>query len=96
MSTVASNSEAAIFGRLMQLDRHDLTPELAQHILNISFPSDDRDRINELAAKSRDGTLGAEEQRELENYNLVGDLLALWHSKARRSLKQSKANSTHE
>jgi uncharacterized protein YnzC (UPF0291/DUF896 family) len=96
VSTVASNSEAAIFGRLLQFDRHDLTPELAQHILNIGFPSEDLERINELAAKSRVGTLDSEERREIENYNLVGDLLALWHSKARRSLKQSKAISTHE
>ena len=93
MSTVTVNSEAAIFGRLIQADKNNLTPELAQYILHIGFSENDRDRINELAAKARAGTLVGEEQRELENFNLVGDLLAVWHSLARRVLSSSKSAS---
>ena len=93
MSATTSTSEAAIFGRLIQAERHDLPPELAQHILKTGFPADDRDRMNDLATKARAGSLTAEEERELQNYNLVGDLLALWQSKARRSLNRSKAAS---
>jgi hypothetical protein len=89
MDTVTRNSEAAIFGRLIQAEKDNLSPELAHCILKISFAPEDRERMNELAEKARTGKLLAEEQRELENYNLVGDLLALWHSKARRSLKAS-------
>ena len=90
MSTVTVNSEAAIFGRLIQADKSNLTPELAQYILQIGFAENDRDRINELAAKAQAGTLIGEEQRELENFNLIGDLLAVWHSQARRALSSSK------
>jgi len=52
----------------------------------LAFPAQDRERVNELAAKSREGSLSAEERNELERYNLVGDVLALWQSKARRAL----------
>jgi hypothetical protein len=93
MSVASSSSAAAIFGRLIQTEKNDLSPELAQYILSIGFAEDDRNRVNELAAKARAGTLQAEEQRDLENFNLVGDLLAVWHSKARRSLKPKLASS---
>jgi len=93
MSTATSNHEAAIFGRLLRPDKGDLSPDLARHVLSIDFAQEDRDRMNELAAKVREAALTAEEVRELENFNLVGDVLALWHSKARRSLSQSQSAS---
>lgn len=91
MSTTTSNHEAAIFGRLLQAEKGDLPPELARYVLEIGFAQEDHDRMNQLAAKARVAALAAEEQRELENYNLVGDVLALWHSKARRSLQRSQS-----
>ena len=89
MSTVIGSSEAAIFGRLIHVEKSDLSDELAQYILQINFDSQDRDRVNELAAKARADALTDEERKELDRYNLVGDVLALWHSKARRSLTGS-------
>lgn len=89
----AKNSEAAIFGRLIDLESKNLTPEVAQSILRMSFPESDRARMQELASKSQEGTLTLHEQVELENYNRVGDLLSLWHSKARLVLKKSDASS---
>jgi hypothetical protein len=86
MSTVIGNSQAAIFGRLIASDQEDLPPDLAQYLLRLSFPRQDRERVNELAAKARAGSLSVEERDELERYNLAGDVLALWQSKARRSL----------
>ncbi len=88
MSTVTENSHAAIFGRLIESDQEDLPPDLARYLLRLAFPTQDRGRVNELAAKSREGSLNAEERNELERYNLVGDVLALWQSKARRSLNR--------
>jgi hypothetical protein len=86
MSTVTGNSHAAIFGRLIESERDDLTPDLARYFLRLAFPVQDRERVNELAAKSREGSLSVEERNELEGYNLAGDVLALWQSKARRAL----------
>lgn len=96
MSTMNPNNEAAIFGRLLNAEEKKLQPDVAQYILNIRFAEEDRDRINELAAKARAGILDPDEQRELGNFNLVGDLLAVWQSHARRSLGQARFNSTHE
>jgi hypothetical protein len=88
MSTVTENSHAAIFGRLIESDQEDLPPDLARYLLRLAFPTQNRARVNELAAKSREGSLNAEERNELERYNLVGDVLTLWQSKARRSLNR--------
>src|SRR5687768_13072753 len=82
-------SEAAIFGRLFKVEQTDDLPlDLARHILSLKLsPQDDR-RFDELLPKAQKGTLTAEEQEELENLNHVADVLSLWHSKARRALKQ--------
>ena len=89
MSTVVGSSQAAIFGRLIEADQEVLSPDLARYLLRLSFPRPDRERVNELAAKARAGTLSVEERDELDRYNLAGDVLALWQSKARRSLSRS-------
>jgi len=86
VSTVIENSQAAIFGRLIEADQEALPPDLARYLLRLSFPSQDRERVSELAARARAGSLSDDERDELERYNLAGDVLALWHSKARRSL----------
>ena len=88
MTTMTGNSHAAIFRRLIESDQECLPRELAQHLLRLSFPQQDQERVNELAAKAREGSLNAEEHDELEGYNLVGDVLAVWQSKARRSLSR--------
>lgn len=86
-------SEAAIFSRLFQVEKtDDLSPELAKHILSLSLsPQDDR-RFDELLPKAQNGTLTPEERVELESLNHVADVLSLWHSKARRALKQSSSS----
>jgi hypothetical protein len=88
MTTVTGNSHAAIFRRLIESDQECLPRELAQHLLRLRFPQQDQERVNELASKAREGSLNAEERDELDGYNLVGDVLAVWQSKARRSLNR--------
>jgi hypothetical protein len=43
--------------------------------------------MRELSAKARAGTLTAEEDAEASRYELLGHLLGIMQSKARRSLK---------
>lgn len=81
-------SEAAIFGRLIEAEQEDLSPNLARHILSLQLSRKDERRIDELVPRAADGTLTPEEREELENLNHVADLLSLWHSKARRALGQ--------
>ena len=62
----------------------------AQELLTLSFPDSDRDRMNELAQKARDGELSKDEKAETENYELVGHLLSILKSKARQTLSHAK------
>jgi hypothetical protein len=91
-SVAFDNSESAILARLFQADRSDLTPEMARYFLQIDFPPHDRERMDALAGKSRQGTLTPQEQAELENYCHVGDLLGLMQSTARRVLKDTQSS----
>jgi hypothetical protein len=47
--------------------------------------------MHELAAKAREGTLTPAEQHEAESYERIGHLVALWRSKARKSLKTASS-----
>jgi len=48
--------------------------------------------MSDLAARNQEGTLSAEEKEELQNYVKASHMLALMHSKARKSLKQRKVS----
>jgi hypothetical protein len=85
-------SEIAIFARLIKMDDGDLSRELARYILTLGFGEEDQARMHELAEKNQEGALAPEEQEELQNYIKAGHLLALLHSKARRSLRASKVS----
>ena len=87
-----TNSEAAIFSRVLESEKPMLSPEAARSILALDFNKADRDCMNALAAKARAGTLTNDENEELENYLRVGDLLAIMQSKARRSLPDGKVH----
>lgn len=88
MPSALDFSEAAIFSRLIEAEHAGLSPELASHILSLRLSAADEQRIDQLLPKAQNGTLTSDEQEELENLNHIADLLSLWHSKARRALKQ--------
>jgi hypothetical protein len=83
-------SEIAIFARLIKVDDGNLPRDLARYILTLGFDEGDQARMRELAARNQEGALASEEQEELQNYVKAGHLLALLHSKARRSLRKRK------
>jgi hypothetical protein len=83
---MTTNTEAAIFRRILEPEKPMLSPDAARSILALDFAPVDRERMNFLAARARAGALTSDEDEELENYLLVGDLLAIMQSKARRSL----------
>jgi hypothetical protein len=82
-------TEAAIWSRLLQPKRAALSIEAARSLLRLDFTPEDKERMHELAAKARDGSLSAAEQDEIGNYERVGNLLALMKSRARQRLKKS-------
>ena len=84
-----SNTYTSIWQRVIQPERNDLRPEVAEAILRLKFVQSDLDRMNLLAAKAREGSLTEAERRELEEYEQVGILLSIMQSKARLALKQT-------
>src|SRR5687767_11085118 len=85
---LSPNSEAAIWARLMQAQKNELSSEAAEFLLTIDFGKTDRRRMQELAERSEAGTLTAEEQTEFDGYLHIGNLLAVMQSKARLTLKR--------
>jgi len=78
------NTEAAILARIIQADEQELTPDAARCLLSMRLPSRDEDRVNELSAKARAGSLSQAEAQELDSYLHIGFLLGIMQAKARR------------
>ncbi|MCI0459593.1 MAG: hypothetical protein L0Z62_21805 [Gemmataceae bacterium] len=92
MTATITNNEVAIFSRVIRPERNDLSLEAARSLLSLDFDPQDHDRMNELSAKARQGTLSSEEEQELKSYVHVGHILALLQSKARQSLNKVNGN----
>ncbi len=87
-----TTSEITIFGRLIKADKSDLSRELARYILTLGFDEEDQNRMQELAERNQGGSLSSDERTELANFVKAGHLLALLHSKARRTLKTRRVS----
>ena len=92
---ITPNSEAAIWARLMQAQKAELSPGAAEFLLAIDFGEGDRRRMQLLAERSQAGTLTAEEQTEMDGYLHVGNLLAVMQSRARLALKRKPTGRPH-
>lgn len=71
------------------LDAGDLalSPELARLLLTFTLPQADRERMTDLNVKANRGTLSPDEQRDLDSYLWLCNVLSLLHAKARLALK---------
>jgi len=87
------NSELSILGRIIDPEDPSLSPEAARSILLLDFRGSDHERMSALLTKNREGKLSDNERAELESYNNVSHLIALWQSKARVSLKRANLKS---
>jgi len=83
--------EAQILTRVIAPDDSPLDRKAAEAILEMGFKALDKQRIDELAEKARQGALSAEERAEAESYERVGHFVSLLKSKARRSLQSHAA-----
>ncbi len=87
----ANTNEVSILNRILRPNVPTFSPEAAREILALDFDQFDKDRLRELSAKARAGTLTAEEDVETGKYELVGHLLNILQSKARRSVASNLA-----
>ena len=86
----SAGREAEIRARLMQAQKGELSPEVAEYLLSFGFGETDRSRMSELAEKSEGGSLTSEEEEEFDSYLHVGNLLAVMQSKARLALQKKR------
>jgi hypothetical protein len=90
MSSIPTTDRGAeILARTITPEKGDLPVEAARSILRFRLAPADWERVNELAARARSGTLTAEERTELDEYERITCLLELMQSKARLSLKHA-------
>jgi hypothetical protein len=85
-----SSSEIAIFGRLLEAEKGNLSRGLAHHVLSLGFGEADQARMRDLAARNQGGGLTPQEQDELRNFVKASHLLAILRSKARKSLNRRR------
>lgn len=90
MSTAAANNEAEILSRIIAPGTAGLPVHTAEVLLALDFPREDRERMNQLEERTREGTLTAEEHLEIDAYERVGHFLSLLQSKARISLRKAE------
>jgi hypothetical protein len=83
---INGTSGATIFSRIFETSREGISPELALYILGLGFSTEDRSRMQALAAKNQQGEISPQELEELDHYITAGDILAIWQSKARQVL----------
>ena len=81
-------SEAAIFSRVVDRSLSEFSEETARSLLKLGFSEEDHAIIDDLTTRNQEGTLSAEEKEELLNFVKVGNLLAVFQSKARKFLKE--------
>lgn len=91
MSLNITSQESEILSRVVGPENPDFTPDMARSILALRFSEVDVDRMNQLAAKARQGALDGEEESQLHGYLFVGAMVDLMHSKARLSLRNCTA-----
>jgi hypothetical protein len=80
------NTESAMPARILQADENELTLDAARYWLSVKLPVSDQDRMDELSAKARAGSLSEAETQELDNHLHIGFLLGTMQAKARRLL----------
>ena len=87
--TLASDYSTHILARAINPVMDELSHDAARCLLRFQLSSYDRERVNLLAAKAREGSLTNEEGAELDDYERTSALLELIQSKARQSLKKA-------
>jgi len=93
MNPVVENIEARIWERVIDPNDASFAPEVANGILKLGFKDADIARMNELSEKAREGTLGSDEQAELDGYEHIGGFLNILQAKASLSLAKARLDS---
>ena len=88
---LSDRTQTAILSRLPALATERLAPEVAKFILEIELAAEDRQRLDELAEKARQGTLSGDEEAEIEEYRRAGRVVEMLKLRARLSQRRQPA-----
>lgn len=88
VSPVTINREVEILERAIDPRAGNWAAEVSRALLSMKLAPADVARMNELAAKATDGTLGPDEELEIESYRTAARVLEILKLRARVSLKQ--------
>jgi hypothetical protein len=86
ISAAPNTNQADLLRRILERQDQALTPEVAQFFLQLDLPEPDRQRLDELTAKSRQGNLSSAEEADLDEFRRLGRLVELMKLKARKVL----------
>jgi hypothetical protein len=92
--STSATSEAAILNRVIEPNKPTFSPASARDILALDFSQDDKERMHQLSLTAQEGTLTADEEDALTNYERVGHLINILQSKARLSLKSRRSTNS--
>jgi hypothetical protein len=87
MKNMLASSDAALWARAIQFEG-ELSPAAARALLKVRFSTQGEERMHELSAKARAGSLTGQEEIEIDAYERFAAFLDIVHSKARRALKK--------
>lgn len=87
MQPMLGDTAISILRRLIDSQEEDLSAAAAEAVLHFHSTDQDQTRLSELAEKSSGGVLSPSEAQEYDEYLEAADLISLWKSKARLSLK---------
>ena len=82
-------TEAEVLGQFVTNGQSSLAPETARAILSLRASPAAIARMKELGEKARQGTLSQREQRELDTYLRVGNLVNVLQAQALLALPAS-------
>ena len=85
---VASNN-IAVLQRMLNSPAGDLSQDSARSILGWRFDASDQERLTDLLARNRAGSLSTDESTELDWLLLVGDFLTILQAKAHSALART-------
>jgi len=91
-ATIQPSVDAAIWERVIRFGKPP-SQTAARALLDLQFAEPDRQRMRELSAKARAGTLTADEELESDAYERLGCVLDILHSQARRTIKPRRTAS---
>ncbi len=93
MSEAPAITEADILKDVIAPDHGDLTPDVANSVLQWKFTDRAAARMSELAERNNKGMISDTEREELDKYLRAGSFINLVQAKAGLSLGQTQAPS---